>query len=103
MMFVTMAVYSATTRVDCFMSRQLKRSAPTETRVLSPAKKRREERAHSQNCRKMKRGLLVNFARSAFGVRCVLASLSWFAPKPVCETIRKWRDEPRATHNLKRR
>jgi len=43
MMFVTRAVYSATTRIDCFMSRQLKRSARTETRVLSPAKKRRED------------------------------------------------------------
>ena len=42
MMFVTRAVYSATTRIDCFMSRQLKRSARMETRVLSPANKRRE-------------------------------------------------------------
>src|SRR5438876_318027 len=43
MMFVTRAVYRATTRIACFMSRQLKRSARTETRVLSPAKKRRED------------------------------------------------------------
>src|SRR5713101_7083985 len=43
MMVVTRAVYSATTGIDCFMSRQLKRSARTETRVLSPAKKRRED------------------------------------------------------------
>jgi len=43
MMFVTRAVYSATTRIDCFMPRQLKRSAGTQTRVLSLAKKRRED------------------------------------------------------------
>src|SRR6266550_8008426 len=43
MMFVTRAVYRATTRIACFMSRQLKRSARTETRVLSPAKKRRKD------------------------------------------------------------
>ena len=75
MMFVTRAVYSATTRIDCFMSRQLKRSARTETRVLSPAKSGARTRSHSQSYRKMKQGLFVNFARSAFGVRCVLASL----------------------------
>ena len=76
MMFVTRAVYSATTRIDCFMSRQLKRSARTETRVLLPAKKRREDARALPKLSQNETALLVNFARSAFGVRCVLASLS---------------------------
>ncbi len=92
MMFVTRAVYSATTRIDCLRQG-----------FFHPLKSGARTRAHSQSCRKMKRGLLVNFARSAFRVRCVLASLSWFAAKPVYETIHKWRAEPRATYNLKRR
>src|SRR5438132_8614875 len=100
MMFVTRAVYSATTRIDCFMSRQLKRSARTETRVLSPAKKRCED---ARALPKLSRNEMEAFGElrtKCFGVRCVVASLSWFAAKPVYETIRKWRAEPRATHNL---
>src|SRR5213592_4022176 len=66
MMFVTRAVYRATTRIACFMSRQLKRSARTETRVLSPAKKRREDARALPKLSQNETGALGEFRTKCF-------------------------------------